>query len=631
MTSLTHDDLEILCNKGPCSEIVADYQPETVHLKVWVYDSRHTSKSNPFPAGMMDVRVIRLDNGGVQNMSGEHVDQESGKAVFEFQPIQAAFYEITAEFDGQGEQKLVWKQARRRVQIIPGRNADGSAIEIYQVEFDLATVPQKRNIVFLNAQKSPLGKKEATYVGLFDQAVESDPEPQNMTDFQKDPMLNELDEKRHFVGADSRRFYIQVTDKNPPNVKDVHGKRFVEVDWITQTDAGHVVDDNGGQLGKRISLQEQPDKPGTFVSRALMVVTQERDRHICPIHSGYENLYSKQDTFRKIQQSDFRIRKGVLQGKSVVYYPVKTSGPEEIQDQKSVLVFPTSEIKLLPVQFLAFDEHPDDPKVLARFRIALGTALTKTREVLGAIGIFTYTASHSVAERLIKENKEQATRFHLTDHPEEFGYILSNKTVKGADGKPVPIDRLTQKDQFNIGSVYPFENDWIRIFLVRGLLGSTGTIGFGFSFPEVVYADFSVHSSLFSISDLDPKSQIIAHELIHILTNKPVSYGQVADPAILEFNNAGGHYQRPEFPSNNRFRHFYNLMGGKNRKESKFRFRLWDVDVPEEVQAPFYRGKKNELYDPSQSRPDDLPVRTFNQYKDARKSLFLHGLTTRKT
>ena len=95
---------------------------------------------------------------------------------------------------------------------------------------------------------------------------------------------------------------------------------------------------------------------------------------------------------------------------------------------------------------------------------------------------------------------------------------------------------------------------------------------------------------------LDELGFVMAHEVGHILTDKGSAYGTIADQTS-GYPQRGGHFGRPATPPDNRYLHFYNLMGGS-------RYRLWDVDVTE---AP----------------PAAPEVRTFNQYRDVRASPYL--------
>jgi hypothetical protein len=619
-------DLTLLCEEGPCADIVSEYHQETANLRVILTDSLKTSPKKPYPVANAEVVVVSKEDGHQVNVTSEHLDPKTGEAVFLYQATTAGYYEITVTFDGQGEDLLLWAQDRRVVQVIPGRRSQGSETDDYLVRFDLRDFKINKLIQFLNADKKPLDIKTGTRIGLFDQAVEKDPDEKHLTDFRHDPMLNDIKEEDNFIGADSRRFYIQVNDKNPTRVKALGGNKFVEVDWMTLSQSGNVMDDNGGQLGTRITLQEVPGKPGTFLSRALMIVSQERDLHIGPTHSGYEKVYPAESVLRPKGSSDFRLRLGELFGKVKACYPVGDIQENSERIQALAPVFSSKDVRYVPLHFFILTDEVVDAIVVHHLQQTLAAVLKKVRDVLAPVGIFPYTVAHSVPDAMLRAKRSQVHRISVASDPRDFAYAIANTTVRRANGEPVAIDKLTHDDQERLATLYRFERHTLRVFLTKGIVSTTGEPNFGLSFSDNIWGETKLRSSLFSIPDLAPNSQIIAHELVHLLTDKPPEFGQVGDPMVPTFNNHGCHYQRPEFPTNNRFRHFYNLMGGFERKEEKFRFRLWDVDVIEESQKETYHGHKNKNFFVDNTRPPVDPFKIFNQYNDIRKSPYTQSL-----
>ena len=104
-----------------------------------------------------------------------------------------------------------------------------------------------------------------TYVrfGLWDNAFDSST-PANV--------LNGNAESANFVGSDSRRFYIRVYD--PSANHSATTADTVTVDWYTQTSSGA---DDDHPATDTITLTETGPNTGLFVSKALMLVTDEVD------------------------------------------------------------------------------------------------------------------------------------------------------------------------------------------------------------------------------------------------------------------------------------------------------------------------------------------------------------------
>jgi hypothetical protein len=621
----TDHELELRCWDGPCADISQEYQQDTVDLQIILFDSLHTSKAKPFPVSTTEIRVVSKDDGHVLNMTSERINPETGEHEFNYKASPAAFYEIIVTFGRQNIPNISVAQTYRIVQVIPGQSGAGVANNDYSVRFDLQDANKHRKIEILDANKEPLAVNGATYIGLFDQAVEKDPAPSERFNPEKDPMLNEEDEKHNYIGSDSRRFYIKVIDKEPLFVKTVNGRRYIEVDWITEALSGAIADDNLGQTAKRVSLEESKEELGTFLSRGLMVTSQARDVRQLTTHCGFGDMYPTDQLKRKRGQSDFRMRHGGLFGNVRVSYPVENLNRVHQRLHAVVRTFPKNEIRYLPIQIFLFNNMPVTPFAMTAATSYLMTVLNKTREVLSPLGIYPYTVRHPVPEANIKNRTGTAT---LIQHPvdkRDFAYLISTSTVRRQNGDPVDMHDFVSNDALLTANVYPRTGNTIRAFFVGKMAplgtGPNAVRQGGFAHDDTGYGNSPLGGSLFSIHDTDPGGALTAHELSHLLTNKSTSFGHVADPTIPTFNPGGGHYQRPGSPENNRYRHFYNLMG------SQIRFRLWDVDVLEDISQPTYKGHINPNF-PAGQPPNPPRKMLFNQYKDMRGSHHTHDLET---
>ncbi len=131
-------------------------------------------------------------------------------------------------------------------------------------------------------------------------------------------------EKDNFVGADSRRFYIRVTDAN------AKGRPFVECEWWTQFDDVLPGDPSSPRLDDtpKSILTLLPVAPGssTFVSRGLMLVGNSGDRQI-ETNSGLTTTVHPKVTTRVGRrtdtESDYRIRRAGMFGFGVAKYPAR--------------------------------------------------------------------------------------------------------------------------------------------------------------------------------------------------------------------------------------------------------------------------------------------------------------------
>ena len=112
-----------------------------------------------------------------------------------------------------------------------------------------------------------------------------------------------------FVGADSRRFFISVTDKSAV------GKGKVSVDWWTEKDPPPGTSTPlpvDIPSAKSLTCIETPSGSGTFLSPALMLVTDEFDLD----HANTPSGLGDGNTFKR-GQNGYRMRLGSMFGNVV--------------------------------------------------------------------------------------------------------------------------------------------------------------------------------------------------------------------------------------------------------------------------------------------------------------------------
>jgi ribosomal protein S21 len=456
-------------------------------------------------------------------------------------------------------------------------------------------------IEFLDAALAPIAvATKGLRYGLFDHCAERMNPGGTTASPSTDPILNEESDAKNFVGSDSRRFHIRVTDPSPTFVATLpNGRRFVEVSWTTTFSNGGTLDQNGGAGTSTISLIE--DAPGVFTSRALMHVTTTADQ-VWGTHCGVAGLYPGQQTRGGAQvaaairfpgQTDHRLRRASMFGTSVATY--RSSNDVEVKIEGAV--FRKSERKRMPVQLLVL-WNPATSQPSVDDAGVFDHALRKLREVYERIGVFAATERNAVAEKMITDKIANASK---RKRGLDFYYVVPANAG-------INVAAATQADERALGNQFPDEGKVMRVFFVPGL--GPGLNGGPPNAGESYGDDGSsppLSGALFLANDADPLKATVAHELGHILTDKATCYGLVADPSVpppAGLNSGGGHFQRPAGAASNAHVHFYNLIGGT-------RFRLWDVTVTEQPAATCPHGGKH------------VAPKAFNQIADIFRSPYL--------
>ncbi|NIJ18685.1 subtilisin family serine protease [Sphingomonas naasensis] len=159
---------------------------------------------------------------------------------------------------------------------------------------------------------------------------------------------NDAAEASNFVGADRRRFYIRVTDRGATGST-------VTARWRTLTAGGG---DDDAPASQNVTLTETAAGSKVFVSRALMLVTDDTDADQ-PTHSG---LTAGPDAgVRNRGQSNHRLRRADLTGSVRADYTAAAGGTVSVT---------------LPV----FRRTPDRRRRITLRVVRLGLTMTPARQ-----------------------------------------------------------------------------------------------------------------------------------------------------------------------------------------------------------------------------------------------------------
>ncbi|MBN2193517.1 MAG: hypothetical protein JW751_11940 [Polyangiaceae bacterium] len=417
-------------------------------------------------------------------------------------------------------------------------------------------------------------------IGLFDGAFERQFNPGAPAFDLGDPILNEAAEDRNFVGSDSRRFRVHLSDPSPVDPGSLpDGRRFVMARWTTRDGSGQILDDNRG--ASEITLVE--GEPGTFRSMSLMLVTSEQDRDL-ETHCGIEGRYSYGHERRSHGSSDHRLRLASVFGSTVLSYPASAANPTQTLTAQPFL--PQERRRLAVSLFVGSRTGLDRPAATPSevFEVSLARAI----RIYAALGIDVQTAEHPAAEAARGQRRPRVCRVQGGHPRRDFYYVIDAPAWLG---RRVDLSTLSSAAFTAFCQGFPDVGAGVRVLYVDGFPDGK----FGMACPPCDFVGCVEAGACACQAERYPARALMAHEVGHILTDKSSRYGRIADQTN-GFPQSGGHYSRPAHPPDNRHIHFYNLMGGS-------RYRLYDVDVRE--------------------APPDAAARIFNQYRDIRASPYV--------
>jgi hypothetical protein len=417
-------------------------------------------------------------------------------------------------------------------------------------------------------------------IGLFDNAFERQFNPGPPSHDRVDPILDEAGEARNFVGSDSRRFYVRLRDASPADAGTLpDGRRFVVARWYTRDERAEVLDANRG--ASEITLVET--RAGEFQSMALMLVSSESDRDLCP-HCGILGRYSRGSEYRGHGDTDHRLRLATLSGDMVFAYPSKSAVP--VQTVVAHPFLPAERRRLPLCLFVGSTSGADRP--VAQPDEVFDASLGRAARIYASIGIGVETAEHPVAEELIRKGDRRVRKLRGGPAQRDFFYVVDGPALFG---RRTDLGEFSTRDFHAFCRAFPDAGRVVRVLYVAAFDDGK----FGMACPETDFANRVEAGACACQRERYPDRAIMAHEVGHLLTDKSSRYGTIADQTN-GFPQFGGHFSRPAHPPDNRFVHFYNLMGGS-------RYRLWDVDVTD--------------------APPGAEPKTFNQYRDVRASRYV--------
>ena len=366
-------------------------------------------------------------------------------------------------------------------------------------------------------------------MGLWDHAF--DPPAAGSPANTPNVLANDGAEDKNFVGADSRRFYIRVTDPNA-NVR-------VKVDWRTLKEDGTDLDRPGDQS---LTLLETNTDSGVFTSHALMLVSDADDQKQ-ETDSGLPGGDADVGK-RKQGQSNHRIRRASLRGFVEAEY-VPRLGPKVVAK--------------IPV----FNRSPDERRTIPLHIFVL-------RRVAGGQGVVPTAPGSQVWARDVRIFREAYERLGISMRTEvPPGTAPANIVRDGTDAlvlldPPAGVNAFTVDTPAErlIGTASPGNADTIRLYYVGRL--TTGNRGE--AFPDIDFTGQPQQAAAFiNASNTASGPYSPAHEAGHILVDKSVSVN-------------GAHFNAPTAPPGNKLLNDQNLMRNATSSsegvgESK---RLWD-------------------------------------------------------
>jgi hypothetical protein len=360
--------------------------------------------------------------------------------------------------------------------------------------------------------------------------------------------FNDPVEANNFAGADSRKFHLRVRDAASRNAGHVN------VDWRTLNRANNDLDNPANNF---ISLVETPANSGVFISRGLILVTDNNDRDLRTHHGLPATIPqtppAAPDNLRARGESNHRVRRASMFNDMIVEY--RPAAQSTLPVRLPVFQRAPESRRRFPVQIFVLRDAPG-PASATAVSTAPGdpiwaTDLRVMRECYERIGIAvdTVVAPTAIRTDIVTDGTDSAL---LIDPP---AGILNATNISTAD-------------ETLLGTTFPALPDTMRLFFVRNLASGNG----GEAWSDAITttpASLPRRATVFTIQTTGPFAA--AHELGHILSNKQVPTS-ACDPTV----GVRGHYCAPA-PAT-RLLNDQNLMkvqflGGEGVAGAK---RIWD-------------------------------------------------------
>lgn len=345
-------------------------------------------------------------------------------------------------------------------------------------------------------------------------------------------LFNEELEANNFVGADTRKFHIRVTDPTATNTGHV------QTEWKT-------LDQNNNDLDapaiRDVTLVETPANSGVFISRGVMVVTDADDQNQAT-HSGLSGTLPDAGLVVPSGARNHRIRRASMLGHIRIEY--KPAPPI-----------------VLPVELPVFARNPE-----SRRRLPL--QIFVLRVAAGGAGVVPTAPGSPIWTVELRQIREVYERLGIAVATVVAAGTPAGDVVTFAGDSLVLITppagvnplSVTLADEGTIGAAFPPLAATTRVFYTGGLADGNR----GEAWPDVDFAGRPQQGAVF-VNRVAPTYNA-AHEIGHVLTDKRSAAN-------------GGHYKEPAVPAGNRLHNNQNLMRNgtsvvEGVTESK---RLWDA------------------------------------------------------
>ena len=164
-------------------------------------------------------------------------------------------------------------------------------------------------------------------------------------------------EADNFVGADHRRFYFRVIDPSAPGST-------VTIDWKTLNAGGGDLDAPGDTT---LTLEETPPGSKCYVSRAVMLVTDDTDRDQ-PTDTGYAVPRPEAGVAAR-GDANHRLRKAHIDGKVHAEYTPAIGGVL-LKTQKPVFKRAPDERRRISMKVINYGSHATEAYIDAQFQHA---------------------------------------------------------------------------------------------------------------------------------------------------------------------------------------------------------------------------------------------------------------------
>jgi outer membrane protein OmpA-like peptidoglycan-associated protein len=435
-------------------------------------------------------------------------------------------------------------------------------------------------------------------------------------------VLNTAVDANHFVGADTRRFFLRVRDASRA------GTASLDVEWRTVGENG---DGIATPADTRLTLVPDAAGSSVFLSRAVLLVTDDDDQNQAT-HSGLPAGLPDGATVRARNQSNHRLRRANVRSEVVVDYPHPATAGVRVSRRAPVFDRSPETRRRLPLQIFVLRvaaggagvvaTAPGSPIFARDLRVATetygrfgievvtvvapGTPAANIRSELPFIqnetvrltgpGAFTLLRSPVVTDarnRVVLTRGGAATdltivqaapspgevqldlatgrlTLHPTQTPGAGDRLVASYVAVGhrvvlvnapAGVNPLSVRFQPTDDEATIGTAVPALADTIRVFFAGGLASGNR----GEAWPDVDFAARPQRAACFIDGPTDDAYNM-AHEIGHVLIDKPSAKN-------------GAHYVQPAVPAGNRLFTNQNIMRNgttvnEGVSQSK---RLWDA------------------------------------------------------